>query len=82
MPAIQKVPSPPSASILLPDGHHAEGNVLRRHVVGTAHLVDLVSLGHDDGVVLDDDGVGVHAVLEGVAIGLYRVVGSFGIWRD
>lgn len=49
--------------LLLPDGHHAEGNVLRRHVVSAAHLVDLVSLGHDDGVVLDDDGVGVHAVL-------------------
>lgn len=45
----------------IPDGHHAEGNVARRHVVGAFNLVNLVAFSHDDAVVLEDDGVGEHA---------------------
>lgn len=45
----------------IPDGHHAEGDVTRGHVVGTFDFVDLVSLGHDDRMVLEDNGVGEHA---------------------
>jgi hypothetical protein len=47
------------------DGHHAEGDVLGAHVVRTLDLVDLVGLGHDFGVVLQHDCVGVDAGLDG-----------------
>ena len=46
------------------DRHHAEGDVLRAGVVGAADLVDLVRLGHHDGVPLDDHGVGVDSALQ------------------
>ena len=45
------------------DRHHAEGDVLRAGVVRAADLVDLVRLGHHDGVPLDDHGVGVDSAL-------------------
>lgn len=45
------------------DGHHAERDVLRAHVVGALHLVDLVSLGHDHAVMLQHHRVGVDASL-------------------
>lgn len=48
-------------NLILPDGHHSEGDVARRHVVSTFDFVDLVSLCHDDAVVLKDDRVGEHA---------------------
>lgn len=41
--------------------HHSEGNVLGAHVVRALDLVDLVSLGHHHGMVLQDNRVGVHA---------------------
>lgn len=33
-------------------GHHAKGNVLGAHVIGTFDLVNLISLGHDNAVML------------------------------
>lgn len=47
--------------LLVADRHHAEGDVFRAHVVRALDFVDLVSLGHDDVVVLQDDGIGVDA---------------------
>ena len=49
--------------VRIPDGHHSEGDVPRGRVVRASHFVDLVGLGHDDAVTLDNDGVGVDAVL-------------------
>ena len=46
------------------DGHHAEGDVLGGSVVGATDLVDLVGLGHDHGVALDDHCVRVNPVLK------------------
>jgi hypothetical protein len=46
------------------DGHHAERHVPRRRVVRASHLVDLVSLRHNDAVTLNNDGVRENAVLE------------------
>lgn len=46
---------------ILPDGHHSEGDVARRHVVRALDFVDLVAFGHDDAVMLQHDRVGEHA---------------------
>ena len=59
----------------LPDGHHAEGHVPRRHVVSALDLVDFVTFGHDDAVVLQDDGVGEHAV-HGLRVAVATVHGQ------
>lgn len=45
------------------DRHHAEGDVLAAGVVGAAHLVDFVGLGHDHAVPLHHHRVGVHPAL-------------------
>ena len=47
----------------VPDGHHAEGDVLAAGVVGAPHLVDLVRLGHHHAVPLYHHRVGVHSAL-------------------
>ena len=48
-----------------PDGHHAEGDVARGHVVGAADFVDLVRFGHHHRVMLHHHSVGVHSALLG-----------------
>lgn len=53
---------------MLPDWHHAEGDVLGCHIVVAADLIDLVCLRHDDGMVLDDHSVCVDAGLQRNAI--------------
>ena len=50
--------------VRISDGHHSEGDVPGGGVVRAPDFVDLVGLGHDDAVPLDDDGVGEHAVLK------------------
>lgn len=51
-------------TIGLPNWHHSEGDVLRGHVVRALDFVDLIRLGHDDAVVLEDDRVAVDTDLE------------------
>ena len=55
----------PGAKEYSPDGHHAEGDVARGHVVGAANLVDFVRLGHHHRVMLHHHSVGVHSALLG-----------------
>ena len=45
------------------DRHHTEGDVSARSIVSTSDFVNLVRLGHDFGVSLDDNRIRVHSVL-------------------
>lgn len=70
--------------LLVADRHHAERDVLRGHVVRALDLVDLVGLRHHDVVVLQDDGVGVHADcgLRVAVLSAHRQVESEGVRVD
>lgn len=46
-------------SLGVADWHHAKSDILRTHVVCALDLVDLIGLGHDHGMVLQNDRVGV-----------------------
>lgn len=45
-------------------GHHAEGDVLRTHIISTFNFVDLISLGHNNAVMLEYDSIGIDADLK------------------
>jgi len=58
------------------DGHHAEGDVLRAHVVRALNLVDLVGLGHHHAVMLQHHCVGVDTSLECQVISMLFYISS------
>jgi hypothetical protein len=48
----------------LPNRHHSESDILRRHVIGTFNFVDLIGFGHNNAVMLQDNRVAVDADLK------------------
>lgn len=53
-----------SVQVLLPDGHHAECDILGRHIVGAFDFVDFISFGHDNAVMLKNHRIGIDASLK------------------
>lgn len=50
-------------SVYIPDRHHTEGDVLRRHVVRALDFVDFIRFCHHDAVMLKYHGVAVDSSL-------------------
>lgn len=48
----------------LPNWHHAEGDVFRRHVICTFYFINFISFGHHYAMVLQDDCVAINTSLK------------------